>query len=211
MRPLFTLSSYLLIADDWKRALQVACAVECIHTYSLIHDDLPCMDNDDLRRGRPTLHKVYPEWLALLAGDALLTRAFELLASAPHLSEETRLRLISCLAREAGPQGMVGGQMLDMFKSSRYEELAQKKTATLFIASLQMGALAAQAPPSLLNLLDDLGTHFGLLFQALDDQKDQDSSHPTPLALYREKTLHLLSSLPGNKEPLASLIYQTIQ
>ncbi len=113
LRPVLVLEFCRMCGGDWQAAAPFAAAVEMVHTYSLIHDDLPCMDNDDYRRGRLTNHKVYGEATAVLAGDGLLTAAFSSLASAPY-APETRIRAVECLARCAGELGMVGGQILDM-------------------------------------------------------------------------------------------------
>lgn len=143
-----------------KRAMPSACAVELIHSYSLIHDDLPCMDNADTRRGRPSCHKKFGEATAVLAGDALLTLAFEILPDA----ESARV-----LARLAGYRGMVGGQSLDLQKDADIREIHKKKTAALFAASAELGAIASG---KYRREMRSYGHSLGLLFQAVDDLLD---------------------------------------
>jgi farnesyl diphosphate synthase len=152
-----------------------ACAVECIHTYSLVHDDLPCMDDDDLRRGRPSCHARFGEARAVLCGDALQAGAFELLAQGParHATEWTRI-----LAVAAGAQGMVGGQALDMQLSAAaagpedVRAMHRKKTGALIAAAAEMGAVAADADPAARRLALDFGRALGALFQVTDDILD---------------------------------------
>lgn len=143
-----------------KRALPSACAVELVHSYSLIHDDLPCMDDADTRRGRPSCHRKFDEATAVLAGDALLTLAFEILPDA----ESARV-----LARHAGYRGMVGGQALDLEKRAPIREIHEKKTAALFAASAELGAIAAGKHR---RQMRTYGRYLGLLFQAVDDLQD---------------------------------------
>ena len=149
IRPILVLEFCRLCGGEWKEALPFAAAVEMIHTYSLIHDDLPCMDNDDLRRGKPTCHKVYGEATALLAGDGLLTRAFELVANAPGILPLRKCMAVAILAEAAGAPGMIGGQQMDLAaegKEITYETMVaihEKKTCALLIAACKLGALAA--------------------------------------------------------------------
>ena len=165
-------------------AMPVACALECIHTYSLIHDDLPAMDNDDLRRGKPTNHTVYGEAGAILAGDGLLTWAFDLLSSqsTSSLSDQARIAIIQCIARAAGSLGMVGGQSLDMIyegKDAGYEVLRtihQSKTGALITASIESGALAAGADEEQISALCRYGEQVGLAFQIADDLLDLEAT-----------------------------------
>ena len=121
LRPVMTLEFARLCGLDWHAAVPVGCALELVHTYSLIHDDLPCMDDDDLRRGKPTNHKVYGETLAILAGDALQPEAFRLISQAPGLSADSRIAAVEVLARAAGADGMVAGQVLDTLCDVRDE------------------------------------------------------------------------------------------
>jgi len=162
---------------DIERVLPVAAGIELIHTYSLIHDDLPCMDNDDLRRGKPSLHKVFGENIAILAGDALNALAFDLVSWA----EDSRL--IRILARAIGTEGMIGGQVADVEsngKSDISEEnikyIHTKKTAKLINASLEMGAVTARAQPEEIDIIKDFGSRIGLAFQIVDDILDIESS-----------------------------------
>jgi geranylgeranyl pyrophosphate synthase len=184
IRPLLTLAAASAFGADPSLALDPACALEMIHTYSLIHDDLPSMDNDDLRRGKPTLHKVYPEGVALLAGDYLLTFAFEVLANAPGLSSEQRVSLIQTVSLRAGSKGMIGGQAIDIESEGKKisEELLismhQGKTAALFSACLECGAIVANAAPSAYPLLQSIAQDLGLAYQFLDDLLDATSTTP---------------------------------
>jgi len=169
LRPALALGAAEIVCGDDAPALPAACAIEMIHTYSLIHDDLPAMDNDDLRRGRPTSHKVYGEALAILAGDALLTLAFHIVA------QSGNARVIAEVARAAGAEGMVGGQVLDMQSEGReltLEQLQQVhalKTGALIRVSVRAGALLAGASDSQLDALTQYGRHVGLAFQIADD------------------------------------------
>jgi geranylgeranyl pyrophosphate synthase len=162
-----------------------ACALELIHTYSLIHDDLPAMDDDDLRRGKPSLHKAYDEATAILVGDGLQARAFELLADAPGLSAEQRIAMVKVLARAAGPAGMVGGQFIDIQATDSDISLEQLKamhslkTGALIRASLALGGIAAGASDAQLAALDSYGTHIGLAFQVVDDILDVEGDTAT--------------------------------
>ncbi len=161
-----------------------ACALEAIHTYSLIHDDLPAMDDDDLRRGRPTSHKAFGEAMAILAGDALLTLAFELLGTGPDQELALRGRLTGELARASGAAGMVGGQVLDIALDRPAEldyvtRLHRLKTGALLKAACRMGALAGGANEAQLKAADDYGDAVGLAFQIADDILDVTASAET--------------------------------
>jgi len=163
----------------------VASALEMIHTYSLIHDDLPAMDDDDLRRGQPSLHKAYGEATAILVGDGLQARAFELLADAPGLSAEQKVHMIKVLAAAAGLCGMVGGQYIDIQATDSDMTLEQLqamhslKTGALIRASLALGGIAAGANAQQLSALDAYGTHIGLAFQVVDDILDVEGDAQT--------------------------------
>jgi geranylgeranyl pyrophosphate synthase len=154
--------------------------MELIHTISLVHDDLPAMDDDDLRRGRPTNHKVYGEAMAILAGDAMTTMAFEIVASDAEAA--TAAALVRELAGAAGPAGMIGGQVIDMepkgkdYKLGDLQRLHRMKTGALLTASCRMGAIAAHATSEQLAALDAYGRHLGLAFQIVDDILDQTST-----------------------------------
>jgi geranylgeranyl pyrophosphate synthase len=163
----------------------LACAIELIHTYSLIHDDLPAMDDDDLRRGKPTLHKAYDEATAILVGDGLQARAFEFIADAPELSAEQKVKIIKVLAHASGLQGMVGGQYIDIASTGKdlsLEELQAMhalKTGALIRAALAMGGIAAGASDEQLAALDEYGQHIGLAFQVVDDILDVEGDTAT--------------------------------
>ena len=182
IRPVLCLSSAELFMDNAEKVLPFACAFEFIHTYSLIHDDLPAMDNDDLRRGKPSNHKQFSEATAILAGDALLTDAFAL-ASSPAMQEvfpaDSLLKAIHCLARAAGSAGMVGGQFYDMEYTGRnaasLEELAHihaMKTGALLTSPCQCGAILAGADEVALQALTTFGKALGAAFQITDDILD---------------------------------------
>ncbi len=164
--------------------LPAACALECIHTYSLIHDDLPAMDDDDLRRGRPTCHTKFSEAEAILAGDGLLTYGFELLSNPelPGPADDKRLQLISTLARAAGSLGMVGGQYLDIdsedkeISFERLQTIHRSKTGALITASVQMGGIGGGADRTQLQALTEYGNAVGLAFQIVDDLLDVTST-----------------------------------
>ncbi|MEP4486871.1 MAG: polyprenyl synthetase family protein [Halioglobus sp.] len=152
-----------------------ACAIEMIHSYSLVHDDLPAMDNDDLRRGKPSCHRAFDEATAILVGDALQARAFELLAVAPEFSDRQRINLIRTLAAASGVNGMVGGQAIDIASLDEDLTLPQLKamhalkTGALIRASVALGGIAADATEEQLGALDEYATHIGLAFQIVDD------------------------------------------
>ena len=176
IRPVLTLEFARVGGMDWHLALPYACALELIHNYSLIHDDLPCMDNDDLRRGKPTNHKVYGEALAVLAGDALQPEAFRLIAQAPMMSAENRLEAILVLSRACGADGMVAGQVLDTVCDVRDEaglrELDRLKTGVMITAAAELGCVAAKMPPTMRLQALEYASQLGLAFQIRDDMLD---------------------------------------
>jgi geranylgeranyl diphosphate synthase type II len=178
LRPLLVLAVVESYTASHHQALYPACALEMIHTYSLIHDDLPCMDDDDLRRGKPALHKAYPEWQALLTGDYLLTLAFEVLALAPNLDSEQKITLVRSLSRHAGAHGMIGGQLIDLQNEGRMldwptlEQMHEGKTASLIIAALEFGGIIAKAPQKDIATLKIAGSKLGIAFQLIDDVLD---------------------------------------
>lgn len=181
IRPVLCLAASEALGIDPAPFMPLACSLECIHTYSLIHDDLPAMDNDDLRRGKPTNHKVYGEAEAILAGDGLLSYAFELLSS-PQISAtmkcEDRLKIIHLVAKAIGPLGMVGGQALDIksegqtiaFDTLKY--LHSCKTGALITVSVQAGAIIGEANGKQFDHLTRYGKKIGLAFQIVDDLLD---------------------------------------
>ncbi|KXJ37992.1 farnesyl-diphosphate synthase [Bacillus spizizenii] len=184
LRPLIVLAVLNAYGKSEKDGIPVGCAVEMIHTYSLIHDDLPCMDDDDLRRGKPTNHKVFGEATAVLAGDGLLTESFKLITS--HLSDEVsaekRLRLVNELISAAGTEGMVGGQVADMEAENRQvtlgelESIHERKTAKLLGFSVIAGAILADAPEEDIETLRTFSRHIGIGFQIRDDILDLEGS-----------------------------------
>lgn len=181
IRPILTLETSRLCGGDAEAALPFACAVEMVHTYSLIHDDLPAMDDDDLRRGRPTNHIVYGEATAILAGDALLTAAFEHLTMA-HLPADRIVEAVRCLSRAAGSAGMAGGQALDMAGEGRaldreaLELLQSLKTGALIAAAAELGCIAAGGTPEQRIRVRAYAQALGRAFQVRDDMLDVTSS-----------------------------------
>jgi geranylgeranyl diphosphate synthase type II len=182
IRPILSLESARIFEADVMHALYPGCAIEFIHTYSLIHDDLPALDNDDLRRGKPTCHKKFGEATAILAGDALLTLAFEALAAAP-VSAERRVAMVTEVATAAGTvNGMVGGQVADLEAEGKkvgpeaLEYIHRSKTAALIRASVTSGALSAGASPEDVGRLRRFGETIGWAFQVTDDILDVEES-----------------------------------
>jgi geranylgeranyl diphosphate synthase, type II len=178
LRPILVLMAAEACGGELERALPAACALEMVHTYSLIHDDLPAMDDDDLRRGRPSCHKAFDEATAVLAGDGLLTLAFEVLARHVH-PEEAAATCVRTLAEAAGPAGMVGGQFADLEAEGSsnstleaLEAIHRRKTGALLRASLRIGALVAGASEPMLRALELYGQGVGLAFQIVDDLLD---------------------------------------
>lgn len=178
IRPILSILTYNSYKKDWKKALKMASAIEMIHTYSLIHDDLPCMDDDDLRRGKPTNHKVYGESIAVLAGDALLNEAMILLMESAKENGTQALDASLEIAKAAGSEGMIGGQVVDIIsegKSISLDELKYmhlKKTGELIRASIISGALLGDAPKEDISKLNSFGEKLGLVFQIKDDLLD---------------------------------------
>lgn len=185
LRPILVLAAAEAAGGQVEHALPAAAAIELIHTYSLIHDDLPAMDDDDFRRGRPTCHKVYGEALAILAGDALLTQAFILLSGEPssiRADAVARLRMISEIAQAAGSKGMVGGQVVDILQEDREVDLATllylhtHKTGSLIRACLRVGGIISSAGSEQMEALTRYGDRIGLAFQIVDDILDLEGS-----------------------------------
>jgi farnesyl diphosphate synthase len=181
LRPLLVLASSALFHTARERAVRVAAAVECLHVYSLIHDDLPAMDDDDLRRGKPTLHKAYGEATAILAGDALHALAFEIVADeATHEDPFVRAELVAELARAAGPAGMAGGQIMDLAAAEEALDIAavtrlqQLKTGALIGFCLEAGAIMGRVPPDKRIRLRGYARDVGLAFQIADDLLDEE-------------------------------------
>ena len=178
MRPVLCLAAAEACGGPAGAALPAACAVECVHTYSLVHDDLPCMDDDDMRRGRPTSHKVFGEGIAVLAGDALLTQAFEILAQTKPAKRHSVAAMIRELAAAAGSLKLIAGQVADLEGEGKKATRAQLrfihecKTAAMIEASLRLGAMSANATSRQLDALTAFGRHLGLAFQVIDDILD---------------------------------------
>ena len=178
LRPVFVFDFCRMAGGCWPDATPFAAAVEMIHTYSLIHDDLPSMDNDDYRRGRPTNHKVYGEAMAILAGDAMLTASFGHIANADAISDSAKLRAISYLSRCAGETGMVGGQVLDIMAEQRecteaeILNIQNRKTGALIKAACVLGVLAANGTAEQEFAAMEFADHLGLAFQIRDDMLD---------------------------------------
>lgn len=178
IRPILAILIYSLYYDNYKDIMPIAAAIEMIHTYSLIHDDLPCMDNDDLRRGKPTNHKIYGEAIATLAGDGLLNEAMNIMFD--YCADKGRNYLLACklISNSAGAEGMIGGQVVDILSENKkinIEELYymhRKKTGELIRASILAGAYLADAPENDLEMLNSFGEDLGLAFQIKDDILD---------------------------------------
>jgi farnesyl diphosphate synthase len=181
LRPLLVVASCALFNVDRAAALRVGCAVEAIHVYSLIHDDLPCMDDDDIRRGKPTVHKAFDEAIAVLAGDSLHALAFELVVDeAVNTDPFVRIELAEGLARASGPSGMAGGQMMDIaaetqtFDLNGVTRLQQMKTGALIAFSVEAGAIMGRVPPEGRGSLRGYARDVGLAFQIADDLLDEE-------------------------------------
>jgi len=178
IRPALVFASAEACGGSREPALPMACAVECIHTYSLIHDDLPAMDDDDFRRGKPTSHKVFGEGIAILAGDALLTQAFEILAQAKATARYNHGMLVLELARAAGSRQLIAGQVADLegegekISRAQLQYIHECKTSALLTCSCRLGAMSANATPAELKALSEFGHHVGLAFQVVDDILD---------------------------------------
>ena len=178
LRPVLCLAAAEACGGNPADALAPACAVELMHTYSLVHDDLPAMDDDDLRRGRPTCHKIFGEGMAVLCGDALLTEAFLVLSQAPTNKRYSTRDYIAELAETGGSRKLIGGQVMDLEgegKKLTQRELVrihESKTAALLASSLRLGAMTAHATPGKLAAITDFGYHLGLAFQVIDDILD---------------------------------------
>jgi geranylgeranyl diphosphate synthase type II len=223
VRPILVLAAGESVGGNREALLHLGCAIEMIHTYSLIHDDLPALDNDDLRRGRPTCHKVFGEAMAILAGDSLMTRCYQLLVELPNVPnmDSTRVAVIREIAHATGTvEGMIGGQVVDLesegraITSENLEYIHRSKTGALLAACTRCAALAAGASPAQLEALGAYGRKIGLAFQIMDDildvtasseelgktaGKDQKAKKATYPALYgidasREKARELTGS-----------------
>ncbi len=183
IRPILAMAAARAVSDSPEGVEHAACTLELVHTYSLIHDDLPALDNDDLRRGRPTCHIIFGDAMAILAGDALLTLAFEVLSRLRHVGADRKIRLVQELSRSAGTVGgMIGGQVNDLEGERQrptpllLESIHRAKTGALLCASVRMGAIYAGATEQEQAALSEYGEHVGLAFQIIDDVLDVEES-----------------------------------
>lgn len=220
IRPILLLSTLHALKQDINKGLACACAVEMIHTYSLIHDDLPAMDNDDLRRGKPTNHKVYGEAIAILAGDGLLTYSFQLIAEDQQLTPTAKLELMKLLSIAAGAEGMVGGQVADMqgenttLSIDQLEYIHANKTGKLISFSVMAGALIGGATQKQQELFEKYANHIGIAFQIRDDVLDIEGNQDVvgktigSDVTNHKSTYPSLLSLEGAKERLQYHIEQ---
>ena len=221
IRPVLVLEVCRLFGGDPEQALPFACGLEMVHTYSLIHDDLPCMDDDDFRRGKPTNHTIYGEAGAVLAGDGLLTAAFGVLAEAK-LSPDQIVRGVTCLSQAAGPAGMVAGQILDLEgeeKSLSYDEiltLESLKTGRMIEAAARLGAIAAGSSAAEETAAAEYAKALGLAFQIRDDVLDvqgNEAEFGKPIGSDQENgksTFVSLKGVPACKDLIQSLTDQAI-
>lgn len=183
IRPVLVYAFCEALGGDWHKAAAPACAIEMIHTFSLIHDDLPAMDNDDFRRGKPSCHKAFGEALAILAGDALSVLPFEIIADDGNLTAEQKVRIISSLAKAVGKAGMIGGQVIDMENEQRSDvdesnlrNMYRNKTGQLIAVSCIMGAICAEADEGQIEAAAEYAFRLGLAFQVIDDILDVTST-----------------------------------
>lgn len=178
LRPILVMAAADAVGANGEKFLHLATSIEMIHTYSLIHDDLPAMDNDDYRRGKLTNHKVFGDGVAILAGDALLTMAFEVIADSPDIDIEKKLRVIKEMSHAAGAEGMVGGQVIDLESEGKHidmttlQKMHSAKTGALFCAAIRSGAILGGATAKQLDDLTQYARQFGLAFQITDDILD---------------------------------------
>ena len=213
LRPVLLMASYSSFKEEHEeRTFPFAVGIELIHTYSLIHDDLPAMDNADTRRGKPSLHKVFGEDLAILSGDALLTLAFEVMSGVDFIKPELTLRCINEIAKNAGIEGMVGGQVMDVMTSpdETDEELIyyihSKKTGALIKTALKIGVILAERGEKEIAIVEKFGEKVGLSYQILDDIEDakkgtEDEDRPTfPKMFGIEKSKEIVSNLLDEAE-----------
>lgn len=218
LRPILVLAVTEALGGHPEDALDAACAIEMIHTSSLIHDDMPCMDNDDFRRGKPTLHKVYPEWQALLTGDFFLCFAFECITDCSRLSAIQKVALIRLIASKSGAHGMIGGQLLDLQAHittiEQLEELHHLKTGALLEATIEAGAIVAGATLPELALLRLFAKDIGLAFQIIDDVLDvtaAEAKHGQSSDTANDKLTYVtFLGVEGSQKRAAELLAQSL-
>ncbi len=225
LRPFLVIEGAALFGVRAEAAIDAAAAVECVHCYSLVHDDLPAMDNDDVRRGRPTVHKAFDDWTAILAGDALLTLAFEVLATSEQSSDPAvAAALIATLAQAAGAAGMVGGQCLDLEAeklglparpdATHVQRLQAMKTGALILWSCEAGAILGRAGADERRALATYGARLGLVFQIADDILDVEGDAAAMGKAARKDlgkaTLHAASDIATAKRRLAMLTDEAV-
>lgn len=206
LRPQLTLATAASFGVPPPNALTPACSVEFIHIYSLIHDDLPCMDDDDMRHGKPTLHKAFPEGLAVLAGDFFLARAFELITDDESLSPTLRCALLKNLATSSGGAGMIGGQVLDVFESGDIELAYRLKTGKLFSCALEMGGLIAGLKDKDLQTLREIGHVLGVAYQIHNDARDPRIKTTRSTERASLQITRLIEALPPHGQELDDLL-----
>ncbi|NQT83862.1 polyprenyl synthetase family protein [bacterium] len=208
IRPILTLASFEAVGGDCPQIVRIASCVELIHSFSLVHDDLPAMDNSDLRRGLPTVHKVVGEGMAVLVGDMLLALPFQTLAELPGVEDDKRNRLIGELARACGSSGLAGGQALDLESEQKSvteataRDIARRKTGALIEASVALGAIAGDASEETFQKLKEYGSSVGLAFQVTDDLLDAEGEQEIlgkPVRADEEKGKAAYPSLVGGK------------
>lgn len=223
LRPILALATLETLGGDFTLGLDAACALEMVHTYSLIHDDLPCMDDDDFRRGKPSLHKVFPEGHAVLTGDFLLTHAFDILANDPILAPEKKVKLIAILSRSCGGDGMIAGQVIDMESEGKEVDIDMLrlmhscKTGAMISASVEFGAVLANVSEAQLRLLHGFGRDIGLAFQIVDDVLDVTASkkkHGKEIAsdtMNRKSTYVTVLGIEASQKLANTLLQQAIE
>ncbi|TDM15513.1 polyprenyl synthetase family protein [Macrococcus bovicus] len=221
IRPVLLFSTLDLFNVSTDKGLKTAAAIEMIHTYSLIHDDLPAMDDDDYRRGKLTNHKVFGEAVAILAGDGLLTDSFNQISQDDHLTAEQRIRLIAVISGAAGSRGMVGGQMLDMTSEDKQltlddlKTVHRHKTGDLIRACFECAGIIADQPDAVIRQLVKIGENFGLIFQIKDDILDVEGSFEkmgksAGSDVSKDKSTYVsLLGLTGAKEAMQEMVAET--
>lgn len=230
LRPILFLATVDTFDENSSDFLDIACSLELIHTYSLIHDDLPCMDNDDFRRNKPSLHKAFSEADALLTGDFLLTFAFQVISESSFIKDDQKVKLINALTKYSGALGLIGGQHLDLLYENEdlnfdlLKEIHIKKTSSLFMAALEAAAIVVNSTHDEREALINFGEKLGLSFQIIDDILDADETKKVSILtfltpnkakelaknLYDEAILHL-ASLPYPPPLLKDLAFKLIK